>query len=111
MRRIWLSIVLLISCITNIQAAIIVSDPFTDGDRTQGSDPLDVEWYEFNSSTTSTVNWPRPGIANTVSVTTTPLINSATLRLRSSDLIAFLERTGHPPLIVDLPVPPNGQNG
>lgn len=40
-----------------------------------------------------------------------PLINSATLRLSSGDLIAFLERTGHPPLIVDLPAPPNGQNG
>lgn len=40
-----------------------------------------------------------------------PLINTATLRVGRDDLIAFLRETGHEPLIVDLPVPPDGQNG
>ncbi len=40
-----------------------------------------------------------------------PLVNTATLRLARDDLIAFLRATGHEPLIVDLPVPPDGQNG
>jgi len=39
-----------------------------------------------------------------------PLINTATLRLGRDDLLAFLRSTGHEPLIVDLPVPPDGQN-
>jgi len=40
-----------------------------------------------------------------------PLINTATLRIGRDDLLAFLRGTGHEPLIVDLPVPPDGQNG
>jgi Ala-tRNA(Pro) deacylase len=40
-----------------------------------------------------------------------PLVNTATLRVARDDLIAFLRETGHEPLIVDLPVPPDGQNG
>ena len=40
-----------------------------------------------------------------------PLINTATLRVSRDDLLAFFRGTGHEPLIVDLPVPPDGQNG
>ena len=40
-----------------------------------------------------------------------PLINTATLRVSRDDLLAFFRSTGHEPLIVDLPVPPDGQNG
>ena len=40
-----------------------------------------------------------------------PLVNTATLRVSRDDLLAFLRGTGHDPLIVDLPVPPDGQNG
>lgn len=40
-----------------------------------------------------------------------PLVNTATLRIGRDDLVAFLRETGHEPLIVDLPVPPDGQNG
>jgi Ala-tRNA(Pro) deacylase len=40
-----------------------------------------------------------------------PLTNTATLRIGRDDFLAFLRRTGHEPLIVDLPVPPDGQNG
>lgn len=40
-----------------------------------------------------------------------PLINTATLCLARDDLIAFLRETGHDPLIVDLPVPDDGQTG
>ena len=40
-----------------------------------------------------------------------PLVNTATLRMARDDLIAFLRETGHEPLIVDLPAPPDGQNG
>ncbi|WP_454654640.1 prolyl-tRNA synthetase associated domain-containing protein [Bosea beijingensis] len=40
-----------------------------------------------------------------------PLINTATLRVSRDDLLAFFRNTGHEPLIVDLPVPPDGQNG
>ena len=39
-----------------------------------------------------------------------PLINTATLRVSRDDLLAFFRSTGHEPLIVDLPVPPDGQN-
>ena len=39
-----------------------------------------------------------------------PLINTATLRVSRDDLLAFFRNTGHEPLIVDLPVPPDGQN-
>ena len=39
------------------------------------------------------------------------LINTATLRVSRDDLLAFFRSTGHEPLIVDLPVPPDGQNG
>jgi Ala-tRNA(Pro) deacylase len=40
-----------------------------------------------------------------------PLINTATLRIGRDDLLAFLRGTGHEPLVVDLPVPQDGQNG
>ena len=40
-----------------------------------------------------------------------PLINTATLRIGRDDLLAFFRSTGHEPRIVDLPVPPDGQNG
>lgn len=40
-----------------------------------------------------------------------PLINTATLRVSRDDLLRFLRETGHEPLIVDLPVPADGQNG
>jgi Ala-tRNA(Pro) deacylase len=40
-----------------------------------------------------------------------PLVNTATLRLERDDLVAFLRETGHEPLVVDLPAPPDGQNG
>ena len=40
-----------------------------------------------------------------------PLVNTATLRLERDDLLAFLRETGHEPMIVDLPVPDDGQNG
>ena len=40
-----------------------------------------------------------------------PLINTATLRIGRDDLLTFFRSTGHEPLIVDLPVPPDGQNG
>ena len=40
-----------------------------------------------------------------------PLIHPATLRVSRDDLLAFFRSTGHEPLIVDLPVPPDGQNG
>ncbi len=40
-----------------------------------------------------------------------PLINTATLRIALDDMLAFLRGTGHEPLIVDLPTPPDGQNG
>lgn len=40
-----------------------------------------------------------------------PLVNTATLRIRRDDMLAFLRGTGHEPLIVDLPVPPDGQTG
>ena len=37
-----------------------------------------------------------------------PLINTATLRIGRDDMLAFLRGTGHEPLIVDLPSPPDG---
>ncbi|WP_420101233.1 prolyl-tRNA synthetase associated domain-containing protein [Bosea sp. (in: a-proteobacteria)] len=40
-----------------------------------------------------------------------PLVNTATLQLERDDLLAFLRETGHEPMIVDLPVPDDGQNG
>lgn len=41
-----------------------------------------------------------------------PLVNTATLRIGREDMLAFLRATGHEPLIVALPVPPDdGQNG
>lgn len=40
-----------------------------------------------------------------------PLVNTATLRIARDDLLAFLRGTGHEPMIVDLPVPDDGQNG
>lgn len=40
-----------------------------------------------------------------------PLVNTATLRIARDDLLAFLRGTGHEPLIVDLPVPDDGQTG
>jgi Ala-tRNA(Pro) deacylase len=40
-----------------------------------------------------------------------PLINTATLSIGRDDMLAFLRGTGHEPLVVDLPVPPDGQNG
>lgn len=40
-----------------------------------------------------------------------PLINTATLRVSRDGLLTFFRSTGHEPLIVDLPVPPDGQNG
>ena len=40
-----------------------------------------------------------------------PLINTATLCLARDDLVAFLRETGHEPLIVDLPIPDDGQMG
>lgn len=40
-----------------------------------------------------------------------PLVNTATLRIGRDALLAFLHGAGHPPMIVDLPVPPDGQNG
>jgi len=39
-----------------------------------------------------------------------PLINTATLRIARDDMLTFLRGTGHDPLIVDLPVPGDGQN-
>lgn len=39
-----------------------------------------------------------------------PLINTATLRIGRDDMLAFLRGTGHEPLVVDLPVPQDGQN-
>lgn len=40
-----------------------------------------------------------------------PLVNTATLRIGRDDMLAFLRDTGHDPMIVDLPVPEDGQNG
>jgi len=40
-----------------------------------------------------------------------PLVNTATLRIARDDMLAFLRGVGHEPLIVDLPVPSDGQNG
>lgn len=41
-----------------------------------------------------------------------PLVNTATLRIGRDDMLAFLRATGHEPLIVALPVPPDdGQSG
>ena len=40
-----------------------------------------------------------------------PLVNTATLRIARDDMLAFLRGTGHEPMIVDLPVPADGQNG
>lgn len=40
-----------------------------------------------------------------------PLINTATLRIAREDMLAFLRGVDHEPLIVDLPVPADGQNG
>jgi Ala-tRNA(Pro) deacylase len=40
-----------------------------------------------------------------------PLINTATVRVSRDGLLTFFRSTGHEPLIVDLPVPPDGQNG
>jgi Ala-tRNA(Pro) deacylase len=40
-----------------------------------------------------------------------PLVNTATLRIARDDMLAFLRGVGHEPLIVDLPVPADGQNG
>lgn len=40
-----------------------------------------------------------------------PLVNTATLRIARDDMLAFLRGTGHEPLVVDLPVPQDGQNG
>lgn len=40
-----------------------------------------------------------------------PLINTATLRIARDDLLAFLRHAGHEPMVVDLPAPPDGQNG
>lgn len=43
-------------CAGTAQGAVIVSDPFTDGDRANGLDPLDVAWFTASSNTTLTVN-------------------------------------------------------
>lgn len=40
-----------------------------------------------------------------------PLINTATLRIGRDAMLGFLRGVGHAPMIVDLPVPPDGQNG
>ena len=40
-----------------------------------------------------------------------PLVNTATLRIARDDMLAFLHGVGHEPLIVDLPVPADGQSG
>ncbi|KRE14525.1 DNA-binding protein [Bosea sp. Root483D1] len=41
-----------------------------------------------------------------------PLVNTATLGIARDDMLAFLRATGHEPMIVELPVPPDdGQNG
>jgi Ala-tRNA(Pro) deacylase len=40
-----------------------------------------------------------------------PLINTATLRIARDDMLAFLRGVDHEPMIVDLPVPADGQNG
>ncbi len=40
-----------------------------------------------------------------------PLVNTATLRIARDDMLAFLRETGHEPMIVDLPVPDDGQSG
>jgi Ala-tRNA(Pro) deacylase len=41
-----------------------------------------------------------------------PLVNTATLGIARDDMLAFLRATGHEPLIVQLPAPPDdGQNG
>ncbi len=39
-----------------------------------------------------------------------PLINTATLRMPRETLLTFLRSVGHEPMIVDLPVPADGQN-
>lgn len=40
-----------------------------------------------------------------------PLVNTATLRIARDDMLAFLRGVAHEPMIVDLPVPADGQNG
>ena len=40
-----------------------------------------------------------------------PLVNTATLGIGREDMLRFLRATGHEPMIVDLPVPPDGQEG
>lgn len=39
-----------------------------------------------------------------------PLTNTATLSLAATDLMRFFALANHTPLVVDLPVPPDGQN-
>jgi len=40
-----------------------------------------------------------------------PLVNTATVGIGRDDMLAFLRATGHEPLILDLPAPPDGQSG
>lgn len=40
-----------------------------------------------------------------------PLVNTATLRIACDDMLAFLRGVDHEPMIVDLPVPDDGQSG
>lgn len=43
--------ILAVSSATFSQAAIIVSDPFTDGAKSNGADPLDTQWYYTGAGT------------------------------------------------------------
>ena len=47
-----------------------VNDPFTDGARTNGADPLDIQWFGIRSSTLAVGNNAAIGSGNALNVTT-----------------------------------------
>ncbi|MEH2378204.1 MAG: hypothetical protein V7K27_04755 [Nostoc sp.] len=60
--KVVLSSALLLSVITSFsekaKAQVFVNDTFTDGGRTNGTDPLDISWFEISSNFYQTVSTP-----------------------------------------------------
>ena len=63
-----LAAVLLVVIVNSAPAVVVVNDPFSDGDRANGSDPLDVAWYRSRSDlTVSVANDSTIGTGNAMS--------------------------------------------
>lgn len=55
---------LLVACGTTIATQVSLFDPFDDGGRTDGADPLDTDWYTHNTDTTLSVVDDSAGIGS-----------------------------------------------